>query len=68
VQSTADLFTDPHVAAREMIVEIDDPVFGPLRVAGNPIKLSRHPHTPAEPAPQLGADQDSYAPPPRVRP
>ena len=31
---------DPHVQARRMIVDIDDPRVQPLRAAGNPIKSS----------------------------
>jgi CoA:oxalate CoA-transferase len=31
---------DPHVRARNMVVTVDDPVTGPLEIAGNPIKLS----------------------------
>jgi CoA:oxalate CoA-transferase len=31
---------DPHVEARHMIVDIDDPRVQPLRAAGNPIKVS----------------------------
>lgn len=57
VQEIADLFTDPQVEAREMLVDIEDPVVGTLRVAGNPIKLGRTPHLPHRTAPQLGADQ-----------
>ena len=57
VQSVADLFQDPHVAAREMLTRLDDPVVGRLTVAGNPVKLGAHPHIPARTAPQLGADQ-----------
>jgi formyl-CoA transferase len=63
VRTVADLFTDPHVAAREMIVEINDPVLGRLRIAGNPVKLSAQPFLPTRTAPQLGADQDEYVRP-----
>jgi CoA:oxalate CoA-transferase len=31
------------VLARNMVVDIDDPKAGPLRIAGNPIKLPAHP-------------------------
>jgi len=57
VQDVADLFTDAHVAAREMLTTLDDPVVGKLTVAGNPVKLGAHPHVSARTAPQLGADQ-----------
>src|SRR4029077_12567844 len=43
VNSVADAARNPQVAARSMIVEIDDPSFGRLQVAGNPIKLAGFP-------------------------
>jgi alpha-methylacyl-CoA racemase len=48
------------VRAREMIIEVEQPGAGPVRMLGTPVKLSR---TPAEPAraggPVLGADGDA---------
>jgi alpha-methylacyl-CoA racemase len=48
------------VRAREMIVEIDQPGAGPVRLLGTPVKLSR---TPADPTraggPPLGADTEA---------
>ncbi|HVJ54797.1 MAG TPA: CoA transferase [Aliidongia sp.] len=48
----------PQVAARNMVVTVDDPVTGPLRVSGNPLKLSsfEDPATRAS-APELDADR-----------
>jgi CoA:oxalate CoA-transferase len=48
----------PQVAARNMVVTVDDPVTGPLKVSGNPIKISGF----ADPdhrsrAPDLDADR-----------
>lgn len=57
VQSIADLFDDPQVAAREMLLDLHDPVVGDLTVAANPIKLGNNPRVEARTAPQLGADQ-----------
>ncbi|MGE0117258.1 MAG: CaiB/BaiF CoA transferase family protein [Dongiaceae bacterium] len=49
---------DPQVRARNMIVAIDDPAAGPLKLAGNPIKLSDFPDPPSRPpAPALDADR-----------
>ena len=62
VQTVRDLFACPHLAAREMIMTLTDPVFGDLRVPGNPIKLGRWPSVPAGRIPQLGADQATYLP------
>jgi CoA:oxalate CoA-transferase len=39
VNSVADAVRSPQAAARNMVVEIDDPAIGRLAVAGNPIKL-----------------------------
>ncbi|HWK45714.1 MAG TPA: CaiB/BaiF CoA-transferase family protein [Stellaceae bacterium] len=48
----------PQVAARNMLITVDDPVSGPLRLSGNPLKLSgfEDPTTRA-PAPELDADR-----------
>ena len=40
IQNIAQVLADPQVAARNMVVTADDPDIGPLRMAGNPIKLS----------------------------
>jgi CoA:oxalate CoA-transferase len=45
---------DPQVLAREMIVETEHPVAGPVKMAGVPIKLSATPGSVDTPAPMLG--------------
>ncbi len=45
---------DPQVKAREMIVEIDHPIAGKVKMAGLPIKLSESKATIRAPSPQLG--------------
>lgn len=51
---------DPQVLAREMIVEIEDEHLGPVKVAGNPIKMSHVPETGKRGAvPQVGQHTDS---------
>jgi crotonobetainyl-CoA:carnitine CoA-transferase CaiB-like acyl-CoA transferase len=42
------------VRARGMVVEVDQPELGPVRLLGNPIKLSRTPADPTRPAPAFG--------------
>ncbi|HSS33252.1 MAG TPA: CoA transferase [Solirubrobacterales bacterium] len=42
------------VRAREMVVEVEQPELGPVRLLGNPIKLSRTPGDPTRPAPAFG--------------
>ena len=56
VASILEAFAHPHVALRDMLVGFDDPVGGSLKVAGDPVKLSAHPHRGFKAAPGLGAD------------
>jgi formyl-CoA transferase len=53
---TAELLVDPHLRAREMIVEVEHPGRGRYLTVGNPIKLSASP-TSIGPAPLLGQHQ-----------
>jgi alpha-methylacyl-CoA racemase len=46
------------VAAREMVVELEQPGAGPVRQLGVPVKLSRTPGAPAGPGPALGEHTD----------
>jgi formyl-CoA transferase len=50
---TGEVLRDPHLRARDMIVEVEHPVRGPYLTAGNPIKLSASPTT-IGPSPLLG--------------
>lgn len=52
-QDTGEVLKDPHLQARDMIVEVDHPVRGRYVTAGNPIKLSASP-TQIATAPLLG--------------
>jgi CoA:oxalate CoA-transferase len=48
----------PQVAARNMLVTVEDPVMGPLQVAGNPLKFGGFEDAPTrKPAPALDADR-----------
>jgi CoA:oxalate CoA-transferase len=58
VNSVADAACNPQVAARNMIVEMEDPSIGRLAVAGNPIKLAGVPEPESRrPPPDLDADR-----------
>jgi len=58
IQNVAQVLADPQIVARNMVVTADDPVAGPLRMAGNPIKLSAFDDPPTRrPAPELDADR-----------
>jgi formyl-CoA transferase len=50
---TGEILTDPHLLARDMIVEVDHPVRGRYVTVGNPVKLSASP-TAITPPPRLG--------------
>ena len=56
--SVADIFADPHVAARGDIVAVDDPVIGTLRMQGVYPRFSRTPGAIRTGAPRLGAHND----------
>ena len=50
---TGEVLSDPHLKARDMIVEVEHPVRGSYLTVGNPIKLSASPTT-IGPSPLLG--------------
>lgn len=54
VNDVPDLFDCPHVAARKMLMTLDDPVWGSIQVAGNPIKMSDVPEPEVKLPPRLG--------------
>jgi CoA:oxalate CoA-transferase len=54
VYTAEDVFNDPHIAARRMLVTVDDPVAGPRKYARSPIHLSAAPEIRTDPAPGLG--------------
>ena len=58
INTVADVMADPQVLARNMIIETLDPDLGPIKMQGNPVKLSAHddPKTRAA-APDLDADR-----------
>jgi CoA:oxalate CoA-transferase len=59
INNVAQVLEDPQIAARNMVVAVDDPAAGPLKVAGNPIKMSAFPDPKARgPAPGLDGDRD----------
>jgi CoA:oxalate CoA-transferase len=51
------LFEDPQIKARNMLVEVEQPNIGKIKVAGNPVKLSSvrpEDELPKSPAPAIG--------------
>jgi len=54
VHTAEDVFADPQVAARGMLMPVDDPEVGSYRFARTPLHLSAAPELPRAPAPRLG--------------
>lgn len=44
----------PQISIREMLVEVNDPVLGPIKIPGVPIKMHTTPGSVVRPAPMLG--------------
>jgi crotonobetainyl-CoA:carnitine CoA-transferase CaiB-like acyl-CoA transferase len=60
VQDVTDVFADPHAAAREMIVEVEQPGLDrPVYVTGSPIKMTVTPTGPRGRAPLLSEHADA---------
>jgi CoA:oxalate CoA-transferase len=43
VNNVAEMVADPQVQARQMFVELEHPVYGPVKITGTPLKLSETP-------------------------
>jgi crotonobetainyl-CoA:carnitine CoA-transferase CaiB-like acyl-CoA transferase len=54
INDYAQVFADPQITAREMVLETDHPVLGRLRTLGSPIKMSETPADPSRRGPLLG--------------
>jgi len=54
VRNLEEVFSDPQVAARSMVVTMTHPAAGDIRVLGSPMKLSDTPVTQRTPPPTLG--------------
>jgi glutaryl-CoA transferase len=54
VRDLHEVFTDPQIAARDMVVPMSHPAAGDIRVLGSPLKLSDTPATQRTPPPTLG--------------
>jgi crotonobetainyl-CoA:carnitine CoA-transferase CaiB-like acyl-CoA transferase len=59
VQSLREVFEDPQVLAQEMVLDVDHPGHGTVRMTGFPVKLSETPCRVNRPAPNLGADTEA---------
>lgn len=52
--SPAEMQSDPHLIARNMIVEQSHPHYGKIRAMGIPLKFAQTSHTPSNPPPVVG--------------
>lgn len=60
VLNIAEIFAHEHFAAREMIVEVEQPQCPPIRIAGVPVKLSDTPGRVTRRSPYLGEQTERY--------
>jgi crotonobetainyl-CoA:carnitine CoA-transferase CaiB-like acyl-CoA transferase len=58
INDYAQVFADPQVRAREMVVDVDHPTLGGLRALGSAIKMSETPPAVRRRAPLLGEHTD----------
>jgi CoA:oxalate CoA-transferase len=58
VKDIGEVVEDPQIAARDMVVDVDYPDFGELRMFGSPIKLDVTPTNPRGLAPGVGEHTD----------
>jgi CoA:oxalate CoA-transferase len=59
VMNVKEITEHPHTKVREMIVEIDHPKIGRMKIPGIPIKFEQTPGSVREPAPLLGQHTES---------
>ena len=58
INDYAQVFADPHVQARELVVQVDHPVLGRINALGSPLKLSETPPDARRRGPLLGEHTD----------
>ncbi|MFN8525415.1 MAG: CoA transferase [Chloroflexota bacterium] len=54
INSIADIFAEPHYAARGTLTTVDDPIIGPFRTSAPVPRLSKTPARIQRPAPEVG--------------
>jgi crotonobetainyl-CoA:carnitine CoA-transferase CaiB-like acyl-CoA transferase len=58
VHEVAEVFRDPQIVAQDMVMEVEQPGHGLVRMLGFPMKFSATPCTVRRPAPELGQHSD----------
>jgi CoA:oxalate CoA-transferase len=59
INDIKDICEDPHIRYRKMLVDIDQPRVGKMKIAGSPIRLSETPGSVYAPAPLLGEHSEA---------
>ena len=59
VQDMDTLFRDPQLLSQDMVLSVDHPGHGPIRMTGFPVKMREPPCELRLPAPELGADTEA---------
>jgi crotonobetainyl-CoA:carnitine CoA-transferase CaiB-like acyl-CoA transferase len=54
VQKVSEVMDDPQIRAQDMVIDVDHPGRGPVRMVGFPVKLSATPARVRRPSPRLG--------------
>lgn len=54
VQNAQEIYDCPHVAARQLLIDVPDPILGSVKLVGPAIKMSGNPQPVTKPAPLLG--------------
>ena len=54
VQTAQEIYDDPHVAARRLMIDVPDPILGSVKLVGPAARLSGSPEPLTAPAPLLG--------------
>jgi crotonobetainyl-CoA:carnitine CoA-transferase CaiB-like acyl-CoA transferase len=54
VQNAKEIFDCPHVEARQLLIDVPDPILGSVKLVGPALKMSGHPEPVTQPAPLLG--------------
>ncbi|MBI1880190.1 MAG: CoA transferase [Chloroflexi bacterium] len=54
VQNAKEIFECPHVEARQLLIDVPDPILGSVKLVGPALKMSGHPEPVTAPAPLLG--------------
>ena len=53
------LFQDPQLLSQDMLLSVEHPGHGPIRMTGFPVKMSETPCELRLPAPELGANTEA---------